>query len=59
MGGLEMTLIEAWERVKEILARLKYGEIRLIIRGGMIKYINIVEEYIPDKPGDRGKLTKF
>ena len=54
-----MTLIEAWKRVKEILSRLKYGEIRLIIRGGSIKYINVMEEYIPTPAGDRGKLTKF
>lgn len=54
-----MTLIEAWERVKEILSHIKYGEIRLIIRGGVIKYINVMEEYIPNPPNDRGKLTKF
>lgn len=59
MGDLEvMTLAEAWARIQEIMSRIKYGEIRLIIRGGVIKYINVMEEYVPEKPGDRGK-TKF
>ena len=53
-----MTLAEAWARIQEIMSRIKYGEIRLIIRGGVIKYINVMEEYVPEKPGDRGK-TKF
>lgn len=58
LGDLEMTITEAWHRVTEILKTMINGEIRLIIRGGKVKYINCLQEYVPPDPHDRGK-TKF
>ena len=55
MGGVEVTDLEAILRTQEKLRQMKNGEIRLIVRNGEIKYINVLEEYIPDPPGDRGK----
>lgn len=50
-----MTITEMQKRVEEILGWLKYGEIRITIRNGEPKYVNTLQEYIPPKPGDRGK----
>lgn len=42
-----MTLIEAWNRIMEVLRTMLNGEIRLIVRDGQIKYVNYLKEYIP------------
>lgn len=51
-----MTKIELTLRVCEVLEELKDGEIRIPVRNGEAKYINVLKEYIPKNPRDRGKL---
>lgn len=40
-----MTIAEMMQRVKEILAGLKYGEIRITVRNGEPKHVNVLQEY--------------
>lgn len=51
-----MTREEEDLRVREIEAWMRDGEIRIIRRGGETRYIDILVEYVPPDPRDRGKM---
>lgn len=53
-----MTETEMYHRIGKKLQRMKNGEIRLIVRNGEVKYVNVLEEYVPDPPQDRGKNSR-
>lgn len=42
-----MTIEEMQRRIEEILACLKYGEIRITVRNGEPKHVNFLQEYKP------------
>jgi len=49
MGGVAVTLRQAFELVTAILDTMKNGEIRLFIKNGEIKHVNRTEEVFPPK----------
>jgi hypothetical protein len=45
-GGLKKLTVEQVQQIDELLARLgEYGEIRLIVQRGELKYINKLESH--------------
>ena len=43
-----MTLSDAFSKIVEILKTTQNGEIRLIIRKGEVKHVNVLREYVPE-----------
>lgn len=54
-----MTLAEAFKRVCSILKTLSNGEIHLVVRKGEIKYVNVLQEYLPREAEDDEKRGKI
>ena len=48
VGGVEMTVAKIVVVIRDILKWMKNGEIRLLIRNGDVKYINVLHEIKPD-----------